>query len=132
MPTPDTKTVHVVPSDSLSTPSTGQTSGMTRKPAITNLASICGSIMLASPHSASAVHHHGSQDTIVYAVRGRGAIVSEGGNKRQELKAGDWGLIPAFAEHQEVNDGDEEVEWVIVRGGREAEVVNLEGWGKST
>jgi uncharacterized RmlC-like cupin family protein len=105
--------------------------GMTRMPAITKLASICSSIMLASPHSASAVHHHGAQDTIVYAVRGQGAVVSEGGNKKQVLKQGDFALIPAYQEHQEINDGDEEVEWVIVRSGGEPEVVNLEGWGKS-
>jgi uncharacterized RmlC-like cupin family protein len=47
---------------------TNHPQGMTRMPAITKLASICSSIMLASPHSASAVHHHGAQDTIVYAV----------------------------------------------------------------
>lgn len=126
----DAKAVQVVPASSLST-SGGQTDGMTRKAAITNQASICSSIMLAEPHSSSAIHHHGDQDTIIYAVRGTGAVVSEGGKKRVVLKAGDFALIPAFAEHQEVNDGDEEVEWVIVRSGKEADVVNLEGWGKS-
>ena len=35
--------------------------------------------MRADPHSSSDVHHHGGQDTIVYAVSGRGTIVSEGG-----------------------------------------------------
>lgn len=125
------KQVHVVKSTDVQTSSGGQTDGMTRKPAITGLASICSSIMLAEPHSASAVHHHGAQDTIVYAVRGQGAVVSEGGKKRQVLKQGDFALIPAYQEHQEVNDGDEEVEWIIVRSGAEPDVVNLEGWGKS-
>lgn len=37
-----------------------------------------------------------STDTIVYAVSGRGAIVSDGGNKRQELAPGDFALIPAY------------------------------------
>ena len=88
--------------------------------------------MRAQAHSGSAVHHHGSQDTIVYAVSGHGAIVSEGGRKRQDLKPGDWALIPAFAEHQEVNDGDEEAVWVICRGPGGIPVVeNLEGWGGS-
>src|SRR2546429_7221295 len=37
------------------------------KGAITHLSpSICASLMTALPHSASAVHHHGAQDTIVY------------------------------------------------------------------
>ena len=55
--------------------------------------------------------------------------MSEGGKKRQTLEAGDWALIPAGVEHQEINEGDEEVRWVIVRSGRVPEVVNLEGWG---
>lgn len=87
--------------------------------------------MIAKPHSGSAIHHHGAQDTIVYAVSGHGAIVSEGGNKRQELAPGDFALIPAWAEHQEVNEGSEEVVWVITRSGGEPVVENLEGWGTS-
>ena len=84
--------------------------------------------MLAAPHSQSDIHHHGDQDTIIYAVRGRGAIVTEGGNKKEVLEEGSFALIPAWKEHREVNDGEEEVEWVIVRSGREAFVQNLEGW----
>ena len=72
-----------------------------------------------------------SPDTIVYAVRGRGTVVSEGGRKRQDLGPGDFALIPAFAEHQEVNDGEEEVLWVITRSGPSPIVKNLEGWGTS-
>ena len=87
--------------------------------------------MIAKPHTESAVHHHGDQDTIVYAVRGNGAIVSERGQKKQVLRPGDFALIPAHVEHQEVNSGDEEVEWIITRSGRIPKVVNLEGWGKS-
>jgi uncharacterized RmlC-like cupin family protein len=89
--------------------------------------------MRASPHSSSAIHHHGAQDTIVYAVSGSGAIVSEAGKTRQPLEKGDWAIIPAFREHQEVNDGDEECVWVIVRGpGGTPVVENLEGgWGSS-
>ena len=87
--------------------------------------------MIAKPHSSSAVHHHGEQDTIVYAVRGHGSVVSEGGKKRQDLSPGDFALIPAYAEHQEANDGDEEVTWIITRSGRTPIVENLEGWGKS-
>jgi uncharacterized RmlC-like cupin family protein len=90
---------------------------------------ICASRMLAKPHTASAVHHHGGQDTIVYAVSRRGTVVSEGGAKRVDLEPGDYALIPAFIEHQEVNDGDEEVVWSIFRSRRTPEVVNLTGWG---
>ena len=85
--------------------------------------------MVAKPHSSSAVHHHGDQDTIVYALSGHGAVVSEGGKKRQVLAPGDFALIPAGAEHQEVNDGDDDVTWIITRSGKEPEVTNLDGWG---
>ena len=58
-------------------------------------------------------------DTIVYAAKGHGAIVSgSNGNKRQELAPGDFALIPAYAEHQEINESDEDVVWIITRGGR--------------
>lgn len=87
--------------------------------------------MIAKPHTASAIHHHGEEDTIVYAAKGHGAIVSEGGKKRQDLEPGDWALIPAYAEHQEVNDSDEDIVWVISRGGRNPIVENLSGWGES-
>jgi uncharacterized RmlC-like cupin family protein len=99
--------------------------------------------MRAQPHSASAVHHHGGQDTIVYAVSGHGSLVSSSagsrkddgsqfGDVRQDLNPGDWALIPAYREHREVNDGDEEAVWVIVRAPGGIPVVeNLDGWGKS-
>lgn len=51
--------------------------------------------------------------------------------QRVDLKPGDWALIPAYAEHQEINDGDEEVVWVIVRSGPVPIVENLKAWGES-
>ena len=70
-------------------------------------------------------------DTIVYAAKGHGALVSgTNGSKRQELVPGDFALIPAYAEHQEVNDSDEDVVWIITRGGRNPVVQNLEAWSK--
>ena len=48
------------------------------------------------------------------------------------MKPGDWALIPAYAEHQEVNETDEEAVWVIVRAPGGLPVVeNLEKWGES-
>ncbi|KAI4863563.1 RmlC-like cupin [Hypoxylon rubiginosum] len=112
----------------------GQTEGMIRSNAIVDKCDgICATSMLAKPHTASAVHHHGEQDTIVYAVKGRGTIISEGGSKIVDLEPGDYALIPAFMEHQEVNNGDEDVVWTIVRSGRIPEVFNLTDWnGKPT
>lgn len=91
---------------------------------------IVGTLMRAQPHSSSAIHHHGAQDTIVYAVSGHGQVVSDGGKQIDRLAPGDWALIPQGREHQEVNEGDEEVVWVICRApGGTPEVVNLTGWG---
>ncbi|KAI1391695.1 RmlC-like cupin [Hypoxylon trugodes] len=107
----------------------GQTEGMIRSNAIVDKCDgICATSMLAKPHTASAIHHHGDQDTIIYAVKGRGSVISEGGKKKVDLEPRDFALIPAWSEHQEVNDGDEDVIWTIVRSGRIPEVVNLTGW----
>ncbi|MCJ1375401.1 hypothetical protein MMC20_006636 [Loxospora ochrophaea] len=86
--------------------------------------------MIATPHSSSAVHHHGEQDTAIYALAGRATLVSDGGNKRQTLEPGDFALIPAWTEHQEVNEGDEEVKLIITRSGRVPVTENLEGWAR--
>ncbi|KAK7942995.1 RmlC-like cupin [Apiospora aurea] len=110
----------------------GQTAGMLRQNAISNLCDgICALRMIAEPHGSSPVHHHGAQDTIVVALSGHGSVVYEEGHKRVDLQPGDFCLIPAWAEHQEVNDGDEDAAWGIFRSGRTPEVVNLTGWGGS-
>ena len=71
-------------------------------------------------------------DIIVYAASGHGTIVSgPDGSKQQELAPGDSALIPAYAEHQEVNDSDEDVIWIISRGGRTLTVQHLESWSTS-
>ncbi|KAK3674869.1 hypothetical protein LTR78_005213 [Recurvomyces mirabilis] len=129
---PEQKPVTVTKSENLQT-SGGQTGGIIRQNALVNLTNnICASRMIAKPHSASAIHHHGDQDTVVFAFSGHGTIVSDGGKKRENLAPGDFALIPAFAEHQEVNDGDEDVVWCIVRGpGPQPKVVNIDDWGKS-
>ncbi|KAI1487828.1 RmlC-like cupin [Biscogniauxia mediterranea] len=124
-----TQPVILAKGNSLQT-SGGQTEGMVRRNAIVDQCdSICVTNMVAQPHTTSAVHHHGPQDTVIYAVKGRGSVLSEGGTKRVDLEPGDYALVPAYMEHQEVNEGDEEVVWTIVRSGRVPEVVNLTGWG---
>jgi len=124
--------------------------------------------MTAAPHTSSSVHHHGEQDTIVYAASGHGTIITNStpsvlppsssfsstipdaspndpgapidnahpniqpeapGIVRHRLAPGDFAIIPAWVEHQEVNEGDEEVVWIITRSGGVPQVVNLDGWG---
>lgn len=103
--------------------------------------------MIAYPHTSSDIHHHGEEsksplqraplsttpdivDTIIYAARGHGSVISEGGRTKQDLAPGDFAFIPAFTEHKEVNDGDEECFFVIVRSGRSPITENLSGWSK--
>lgn len=127
-PTPS-QPVTLVKSTELQT-SGNQTTGMTRQSALVDSCDgICATRMIAAPNTSSAIHHHGEQDTIVFSLRGKGAIVREGGKKRAEVEEGDFVLVPAWMEHQEVNDGEEEVVWAIMRSGRRPEVVNLDGWG---
>jgi uncharacterized RmlC-like cupin family protein len=91
---PEQKPVVVRESSSLEV-SGGQTEGMQRANALVGLTpNICASRMIAKPHTASAVHHHGEQDTVVFAFSGHGTIVSEGGKKKQHLSPGDFALIP--------------------------------------
>ena len=117
---PEQKPVVVTRSSSLASSGSGaQTSGMIRSNALTDLTDgLCASRMIALPHTASAVHHHDDQDTVVFAFSGRGTIVSDGGKSKVTLEPGDYALIPAWAEHQEVNESGEEVVWCIVRSGR--------------
>ncbi|KAH9892201.1 RmlC-like cupin domain-containing protein [Xylariomycetidae sp. FL2044] len=92
---------------------------------------MCATVLIAKPHCSSAVHHH---DTIVYAASGRGILVTNTGDdeeelKRHELAAGDFAFIPPWTEHQEINETDEDVVWILIRSGPEPLVVYLTGWG---
>lgn len=94
---------------------------------------MCASVLIAKPHCSSAVHHHGEQETIIYAASGKGILVTSSGAdeepKRHELSAGDFAFVPPWTEHQEINDTDENVVWVLIRSGPEPVVVYLTGWG---
>ncbi|KAI4597259.1 hypothetical protein KJ359_004772 [Pestalotiopsis sp. 9143b] len=74
-------------------------------------------------------------DTIIYAASGTGVLVTNPGNetepklKRQQLAAGDFAFIPSWTEHQELNETDQDVVWILIRSGPEPTVVWLEDWG---
>lgn len=124
------KSVVVTRKDDVGKQDTGQSGGMTRMAAIVGRAQgICASVMTAKPHSRSVVHTHGDQDTIVYAAKGVGKISFEDGRETVEIKEGDFALIPRHCEHQEINDSDEEIVWIIHRSGSDPIVNNLDGWG---
>ncbi|KAI0410127.1 RmlC-like cupin domain-containing protein [Xylaria palmicola] len=94
---------------------------------------MCATVMRAKPHCSSAVHHHGEQETIIYAASGKGVLVTNTGGgedqlKRHELSAGDFAFIPPWTEHQELNETEEDVVWILIRSGPEPVVVYLTGW----
>lgn len=60
---------------------------------------------------------------------GKGSVIfGPEGSKRVDLEPGDFALIPSNTLHQEVNDGDEEVVWIITRTGRKPIVENVDSW----
>lgn len=72
-------------------------------------------------------------ETIIYAASGKGVLVTNTGNgeenlKRHELSSGDFAFIPPWTEHQEINETDEDVVWILIRSGPEPVVVYLTGW----
>ncbi len=110
---------------------TPQTAGIRRLAAISR--DLAGSenmwagVMLAEPGTVSAVHHHGSQETVVYVLSGVSKV--RWGNELEhetELEAGDFLFIPPYVPHQEINpSADRPTQWVVVRCGPEAIVVPL-------
>lgn len=51
--------------------------------------------------------------------------------KKHTLSAGDFAFVPPWTEHQEINETDEDVVWILIRSGPEPVVVYLTGWGGS-
>jgi uncharacterized RmlC-like cupin family protein len=110
---------------------TPQTTGMRRLAAISH--GLVGSdrlwagVMLAEPGTASSVHHHGPLETVVYVLSGHSRV--RWGSRLEhetDLEPGDFLFLPPYLPHQEVNPSpDQATQWVVVRSGPEAVVVNL-------
>lgn len=110
---------------------TPQTPGMARLAAVSR--ELAGSeglwagVTTVAPGVASSVHHHGSLETVIYVVSGRGKM-RWGDNLEfeQEVEPGDFIFVPPYVPHQEINPSpDTPSQWVIVRNSQEAVVVNL-------
>jgi len=110
---------------------TAQTTGMRRLAAISHVLvgseAIWAGVMLAEPNTASSVHHHGPLETVVYVLSGMSKV--RWGSRLEhevDLEPGDFVFIPPYAPHQEINPSpDLPTQWVVVRSGPEAIVVNL-------
>ncbi len=110
---------------------TPQTNGMRRLAAISHVRTgselLWAGIMLAEPNTASSVHHHGPLETVVYVLSGQSKV--RWGSQLEhedELEPGDFLFIPPYMPHQEINPSpNQRTQWVVVRSGPEAIVVNL-------
>lgn len=73
-------------------------------------------------------HHHGEHDTTIYVVSGRMLLESgPGGEVALEAGPGDFLHVPAGAIHRESNPGQHASHAVIVRCGRGAPTINVDG-----
>ncbi len=110
---------------------TPQTTGMRRLAAITHVRvgseALWAGVMLAEPDTASSVHHHGHLETVVYVLSGKSQV--RWGSRLEyesDLEAGDFVFIPPYMPHQEINPShDQATQWIVVRSGPEAIVVDL-------
>jgi len=111
---------------------TGQTSGMTRREAISGKSVGAEKLWMGQTHVAvgakSGDHHHGEAETAIYVVSGTPAFVFAEGDRevRLEAKPGDYIFVPPYVPHREENPGAEEAVVVIARSSQEGIVVNLE------
>ncbi|KAJ4422248.1 hypothetical protein N0V82_003108 [Gnomoniopsis sp. IMI 355080] len=109
---------------------------------------MCVTVLTVQPRSASAIHHH---EIIIYAttagvlltspaldpvkalradIKGEQIASEEEQPRRFELSTGDFAFIPAWTEHQIVNEGSKrDMSWVLFHGGGEPLQVDLDGWG---
>ncbi|KAK4102398.1 RmlC-like cupin [Parathielavia hyrcaniae] len=96
---------------------------------------MCASVLILKPNSSSSIRHHGEQETILYTVSGKGALLSQPKGddeepQRHELGPGDFAFIPAWTEHQAVNESEEaDLHLVLIRSGGQPVEVNLTDWG---
>jgi uncharacterized RmlC-like cupin family protein len=110
---------------------TAQTNGMHRLAAISHdlvgSEGIWAGVMLAEPNTESTVHHHGPLETVVYVLSGQSKVRWGSQLEREaNLEPGDFLYIPSYMPHQEINPSkDQATQWVVVRSGPEAIVVNL-------
>ncbi|HEY1641581.1 MAG TPA: cupin domain-containing protein [Streptosporangiaceae bacterium] len=117
---------------------TGQTSGMTRREAISGTTAGSSKVWMGQTHVAAGAssgnHHHGEAETAIYVLSGAPAFVFADGDQeiRLQTQPGDYIFVPPYAPHREENPGDEEAVVVIARSSQEGIVVNLESlWPES-
>lgn len=111
---------------------TSQTSGMTRREAISGKTTGSSKVWMGQTHVApgtsSGDHHHGEAETAIYVLSGTPVFVFAEGDQeiRLQTKPGDYVFVPPYAPHREENPGTDEAVVIIARSSQEGIVVNLE------
>jgi uncharacterized RmlC-like cupin family protein len=110
---------------------TGQTSGMTRREAISGATVGSRKVWMGqthvAPHTNSGDHHHGDAETAIYVLAGHPVFVFADGDNEVQLSTepGDYVFVPPWAPHREENPTGEEAVVVIARSSQQGIVVNL-------
>jgi uncharacterized RmlC-like cupin family protein len=110
---------------------TNQTTGMTRREAISGVTVGSEKVWMGethvAPQTASGDHHHGEAETAIYVVAGNPVFVFADGatEVRIETEPGDYVFVPPFTPHREENPGSGTAIVVIARSSQEGIVVNL-------
>lgn len=123
-------TIRVIKSGERST-DTPQTPGLRREVAFDarnpDARVLSGFVSTVQPGAATAAHHHGDQETILYVLSGRARFRwGPALQHKTEAGVGDFVFIPAEIVHQEINGSvEEETAWVVVRSNPDPIVVNL-------
>lgn len=103
--------------------------GMIRERAI-EVDGLWAGMVRTAPGMTSGWHHHGDYETSIYVAHGRMRMESgPGGRDVIEAQPGDFLHVPRGAIHREGNPDDEESHLVVVRAGRGATTVNVDGPG---
>ena len=110
---------------------TGQTSGMTRREAISGATVGSTKVWMGqthvAPHTNSGDHHHGDAETAIYVLAGHPVFVFADGDTEVRLatEPGDYVFVPPWAPHREENPTGEDAVVVIARSSQQGIVVNL-------
>lgn len=103
------------------------TLGIVREQAIA-VPGLWAGLARTAPGMTSGWHHHGDHETSIYVVSGSLRMESgPGGTEVVEAVAGDFVHVPAGAVHRESNPSDAESHIVVVRAGRGAPTINVDG-----
>jgi uncharacterized RmlC-like cupin family protein len=111
---------------------TRQTSGMTRREAVSGKSAGSEKVWMGQTHVAPGVnsgdHHHGEAETAIYVLSGHPAFVFAAGDREVRLatEPGDYIFVPPFVPHREENPGPDEAVVIIARSSQEGIVVNLD------